>query len=410
MRIVYIHQHFRTPEMNGGTRSFEFARRLVRDGHTVHMITADSSLAPRSAPRRWTVTDEAGISVHWCRVPHANHRGRRERMPACLWFSACAGRRARAIPQDVVVATSAPLTVAVPGVWSARANRVPLVLEVRDVWPEVPTEMDVLRDPVLRHAALRLESWAYRNSSEIIALSPDMRASIKDRFPGMRVTDIPNGSDTELFGAVDPEEVLSVRRTRPWLADRPLIVYTGTFGDADDVGYLVELATTLRFTAPHARLLLVGDGKQRTTVERLARRHSVLGKNLFLEPPVPRTELPKLLTAADLAMSVTADVPALAANSANKVFDAFAAGTPVMVNHSGWLAELLIRTGAGFVVPAGDPALAAHELAHRLANTGWLERAGDAARGLAEQRFDRELLFEQFERTISDAVLREPGR
>jgi len=39
MRIIYLHQYFNTPNMYGGTRSFEMARRLVAAGHEVHMIT-----------------------------------------------------------------------------------------------------------------------------------------------------------------------------------------------------------------------------------------------------------------------------------------------------------------------------------------------------------------------------------
>jgi glycosyltransferase involved in cell wall biosynthesis len=406
MRVVYLHQHFRTPEMNGGTRSFEFARRLVESGHTVDVVTADCSSAPPSATREWVVTEEAGVSVHWCRVPYGNHMGFRERMAAFQRFCLYAGRRAAMIPQDVVVATSTPLTVAIPGVWSARRNGVPLVFEVRDVWPEVPIGMGKLRNPVLRHMALLLEWWAYRNSAEIIALSPDMRASIEGRFPDVRVTVVPNASDTVLFGSVSPTEIASVRARRPWLGDRPLVVYTGTFGEVNDVGYLVELAAELRELDDRVRLLLVGDGKQRAAIELLARRRGVLGKNVFIENPVPKQEMPPLLAAADLAVSVTADIPVLAANSANKVFDAFAAGTPVMVNHGGWLARLLTGTGAGFVVPARDPVRGAGELASRLTDTVWLRRAAAAARRLAEEEFDRDLLFRRFERTISAAVTR----
>ena len=35
MNILYIHQHFTTPEEGGGTRSYEFARYLVKKGHAV---------------------------------------------------------------------------------------------------------------------------------------------------------------------------------------------------------------------------------------------------------------------------------------------------------------------------------------------------------------------------------------
>src|SRR5690348_7596841 len=67
LRVVYIHQYFKTPSMAGGTRSYEFARRLVERGHEVHMITSDSD-GRFGSRRAWHTTSESGIVVHWARV------------------------------------------------------------------------------------------------------------------------------------------------------------------------------------------------------------------------------------------------------------------------------------------------------------------------------------------------------
>lgn len=49
MKIIYLHQYFNTPSMQGSTRSYEMARRLVERGHQVCMVTS------------WReVTDQAG--------------------------------------------------------------------------------------------------------------------------------------------------------------------------------------------------------------------------------------------------------------------------------------------------------------------------------------------------------------
>jgi heme-degrading monooxygenase HmoA len=62
MRITYLHQYFNTPDMPGGTRSYEMARRLVAMGHEVNMITSWREPDDR---KTWFKTDEAGIKVHW---------------------------------------------------------------------------------------------------------------------------------------------------------------------------------------------------------------------------------------------------------------------------------------------------------------------------------------------------------
>ncbi|MFA5618623.1 MAG: hypothetical protein WDK95_17575, partial [Syntrophorhabdaceae bacterium] len=38
MKILYFHQHFTTPSIGGGTRSYEFARKLIERGHQVTMV------------------------------------------------------------------------------------------------------------------------------------------------------------------------------------------------------------------------------------------------------------------------------------------------------------------------------------------------------------------------------------
>ena len=113
--------------------------------------------------------------------------------------------------------------------------------------------------------------------------------------------------------------------------------------------------------------------------------------NFFLEPPVPKRDVPTILAAADIAVSTTIDVPELWANSANKVFDALAAGRPIAINHRGWLAELLLKHGAGLVLPPGDHRAAAHALS-AAANKPWCDHTGRAARRSGQELFGRDAL------------------
>lgn len=406
MDIVYIAQHYRTPAMRGGTRSYEFSRRLVDRGHRVNMLTAAPLQQSEKNNGAWWTTEESGVTVHWCGVPYSNLMSFRERIHAFSRFALHAASRASALPQDVVFATSTPLTVAIPGSYAALRNRVPMVFEVRDVWPEVAIAMGELRNPFLQRASLALETCAYRTSDSIIALSPEMAKSIRSRFPGARVTVIPNSSDLSLFAAPNDDEVAAVRASRLWLGDRPLLVYTGSLGAANGVDYLAHVADTLRSIAPEVRILLVGSGKGRDELEKLARRLGVWEKNLFVEPPIVKRDVPALLAAADMCASVFANVPTLSANSPNKVFDAFAASRSVVINNGGWLAEVLRESGAGIVVPPHDPVTGAKMIAQHIMDPESLARAGSAAALLARGQFNRDVLFEKFEDVLLGAVSR----
>ncbi|MGC5052961.1 glycosyltransferase family 4 protein [Micromonospora sp. DT48] len=402
MKIVYLHQYFRTPQMSGGTRSFEFARRLVARGHEVHVVTSDTE--PGDAPLgSWRVSTEVGATVHWAAVPYRGAMSYPDRIRAFFRFARVAATRAASLPQDVVFATSTPLTIAIPGAYSARRRRVPMVLEVRDVWPEVPVALGALRTPASRWAAHRLERWAYHRARHIIALSPGMAESIERRFPGLPVTVIPNGCDRSLFADADRFGT-RLRAATPWLGDRHLVLYAGALGYLNRVEYVVRMAAAAWADKPDIRFAIIGQGPEREHVRSLAEQLGVLGRNLFLLDPLPKSEMASYFGACDLAISTVRDIPELHANSANKVFDGLAAGRPVAVNHEGWIADLIRENDCGVVLPAGDPALAARLVAGFLHDSERTARARRAAQRLAQTRFDRDVLFDQFEQILLDTA------
>ena len=401
MRITYLHQYFNTPEMTGGTRSFEMARRLVAMGHEVNMVT---SWRADGAEHDWYETDEAGIRVHWLPVPYSNHMSYSERMRAFVRFAWQAARKAASIPADVVFATSTPLTIALPGAYAARRQKVPMVFEVRDLWPHVPIAMGALQNPIMRSCAKMLESFAYRRASRIVALSPGMQEGvISSGVPLDKVSVIPNSSDLDLFDPNKNDGQL-FRKAHPELGEGPMVVYGGTMGRVNGVGYLARIASAAKQLGSTTQFVVVGRGAEEDMVRKIASDEGVLGVNFHLYPPLPKKQMPNLLAAADVSVSLVINIEALWANSANKFFDSLASGTPMAINHGGWQADLLRDTGAGLVLPPDAPEEAAVQLEVFLADREGLRDAGEAARELARSRFSRDVLAVQLECVLQDAV------
>ena len=407
MRIVYIHQYYCNPKMAGGIRSYEQARRLVERGHEVHVVTTDITEGKRELG--WRETDDDGVHVHWFSVPYANTMSYARRLRAFAEFMMLATVKATRLKADLVFATSTPLTVAVPGVLASKLSRSPFVFEVRDLWPEVPIEMGALRNPLARGLAGALANFAYRNASEVIALSPGMAAGVTARRPGTRTTVIPNAADLELFD-VDPAAVRSFRAQHRWLGDRPLIVYTGALGAVNGVEYLVRAMDRIRDTDPGIQLLIVGHGREWESTERLAADLGLLDRTVRMWPKVPKADLPVILGAATMSTSFVRPIRALWDNSANKFFDALAAGRPIAVNYGGWQADLLTETGAGLVLDPYDADAAGELIARHVRDDVWLKEAGEAAHRLAVERFSRDLLFDRFEAVLHRAAANRSGR
>lgn len=407
MHILYLHQYFVPPDGSGGTRSYEMARRLVAAGNKVTLVTS-SAFFPASYKfdKMITYLDIDGIQLRVIDIPYSNRLSYASRMIAFFRFalhSVLVALNTDGV--DLVFATSTPLTIAIPAIFAKRKQRCPMVFEVRDLWPELPVAIGALRNPLAIRVARILESWAYRSSDHVIALSPGMKEGIvQTGYPGNKVSVVPNSCDIALFKTpvTSGERFLS---GHPYLHGGPLVTYAGTFGIINGVNYLVDIAAEMAVINPSIRFLIAGEGKQKEQLIEHARQRGVLEHNLWIIPPVPKKEMPGLLSAATVATSFFVDLPEMWNNSANKFFDALAAGRPIMINYNGWQAELLSSSGAGIVVPPQDPLVAARMLNEFLNDASRLQKAATAATELASNVFDRDLLYKSLYTALDNACL-----
>ena len=345
------------------------------------------------------------MHVHWLPVHYSNNMSYSSRIRAFGSFAWAAARKAASLPADLVFATSTPLTIALPGIYAANRQKVPMVFEVRDLWPELPIAIGALKNPISKYVARKLEMFAYRNSSAVVALSPGMREGVvRTGYPAERVFVIPNASDLELFNCNDCDSLL-FRREHPEIGDNPLVVYTGTLGVINGLDYLARIAAAARRHGANTQFVIVGEGQCEEMVREEAERLGVLGKNFHLYPSVPKSRIRDVLAAADLALCFFVDLKPMWANSANKFFDALACGTPVAVNYGGWQAELLKESGAGLVLPSANPEEAASFIQEFLDQPQGVFEAGKAARRLAEERFSRDILADELERVLQNTVM-----
>lgn len=407
MRILYLHQYFTTPSMRGGGRTYEFGRRLAAAGHEVHMLTSDKSGLAKAVPdgsSGWSISTEAGMTVHWTPIAYDNKMGFGERLSAFGKFAMLAGSRAIAVGGDVVLATSTPLTIAIPAVYASKRLGVPMVFEIRDLWPAVPIAMKVLRSPPTILAARTLERFAYCNAARIVALSPGIRDGvIATGYPPAKISVIPNGSDFDLF-AIEDRAVEAFRSRHSWLGERPLIAYVGAISRANGVEWLVELAAHMRERAPELRFLIVGEGRDTEAVLALARQRGVLDRTLFYFPPVAKRAVPEIVRAASLAAVCFIDIDVLHTGSPNKAFDAFAAGTPVLMNFGGWLGDRVRQYGAGIVAGHRDLDVTADEIMAMLDSPEAIAAARAGARRLGREQFARDELARRLEQVLLEAT------
>ncbi len=382
--------------MPGSTRSYEFAKRLVARGNTVHMVTTNWQ-----GKSKLSFTIESGIKVYWAPILYANKMNFLERIWAYLgyiWFTFIIGHK---LNYDLIIASSTPLTVAIPALWLKRVKRAKMIFEVRDLWPQLPIAIGAIKSPIMIKIAQFLEKKAYAGSDQIIALSTGMRSVLKNKVPNHKISVVTNLSDNELLNVSDQKGIY-FRKNYPGISNHPLIVYTGAFGRVNGVIYLVEIAGEIKKINPNIRFLLAGDGFEKEKMVKRAKELELLNNTLFIKDYLPKDQMPELLSASTITTSFFIDLKEMESNSANKFFDGLAAGKPIMINYGGWQADLLKESGAGFIIPQNNSSQAAKIINNVLTNDETLNQMKKASRQLSHQ-FDVNTNFRKFETVIDNA-------
>ena len=401
MKVIYLHQYFCTPSMSSGTRSYEMARRLVKKGHKVFMISSKHS---HSEIKQRNFSIEEGIHVWWLPVKYSNNMNFIQRIYSFIVYCIYAYIIGRKLNYGLVLASSTPLTVAIPGIFLSKIRKVPFILEVRDLWPAIPIELKIIRNILLIKLSQYLERISYRLSDKIIALSYGMRDGIINTGVNKsKITVIPNGSDIELFNINSKSDIGFIDRT-DWLnTDRDIIIYTGAIGKINGLSYMAFMAEEMIKLNPNVLFCIIGDGVEKDKVNLLAKKLGIMNNNFYMVPKMSKKKLPQILSISTVLTSFVINEKILWNNSANKFFDGLAAGKPLMINYGGWQADLLNEYDAGIVVSPDDPIIGAKKLNNLLQDKKRLQNMGQAGLELAKTVFNRNKLYKSFENVLLEA-------
>ena len=399
LRVLYIHQHFVTPRGSGGTRSYELSQRLLARGHCVTMVSGSyagsgmgDEVEGKGRTRRGWVD---GIEVVELGLPYSNYDGFGKRAFTFISYALASVGIALLRGYDIIFATSTPLTAGISGIAARCLRHKPFVFEVRDLWPELPEAMGVIRNPLILIALKLLEQLSYNSADAGVGLSPGIVRKIREKTRGRKVIRmIPNACDLELFR---PAEENTVEEAVEGVGPEDfLAVFTGTHGIANGLEAVLDAAAVLKVRKKRAiKILFIGDGRRKPGLQARAVRED-LDNCLFLDW-VPKRRLAGVVRRADVGLMVLANVPAFYyGTSPNKFFDFISAGLPVLNNYPGWLADLIAEHRCGIAVAPDNPRAFADALEYLAEHPEERREMGRNARRLAEEKFSRETMAERF--------------
>jgi len=315
------------------------------------------------------------------------------------WLACQVGKKLPA--PDVVFATHTPLTIGLAGLTLSRYFNVPFVFEVRDLWPEALVNVGALNNPLVIRWLEAMAKKIYAGAKHIVALSPGMKKGIvRAGVPADKVTVIPNASDLDLFS---PDIDGSEQRLRLGLKDRFAAIYFGAMGLANGLEYVIEAARILAERDNNNIVtVLLGSGGKRAELEKMVIEYEL--KNVVFSNPAPDKErLAQTIAGCDVCLTIYRATKEHTW-SPNKMFDALAAGKPVLINVPGWLGETIEKNNCGRCLDAHRPEMLADALEELAANPELCRQMGKNAHALAEREFDRAKLANIFENVLIEAV------
>lgn len=389
-RLCILSQYY-LPEMGAPQgRLSELAERLVDLDWGVEVLTAlpnypTGRVFPSYDPARPCV--ERIGRVRTVRVPlYTANSGFVKRLRSYFSFVASARANGPTLCQrpDLLYVETPPLFIGSAARYLSKYWKCPYVLNVSDLWPESAIRMGIIRRGMATELLERYELKLYRQAAGVTGQSSEIIDWIHQRSPTTPTAVITNGVDPTRFGR-DRAEI----RTRNLLGSEPgpVFVYAGLLGLAQGLDQVLDLAKSLPGDIP-GRLVLIGDGPNRTHLESRIRAESI--KRVTILPVQPRAIIPRLLTTADaalisLGMSLPGAVP-------SKIYEAMASSLPILLLADGEPAARVLAANAGLVVNPGDLPSAKRAFCRLATDPQLRQELGAGGRQAAESTYSRDII------------------
>jgi hypothetical protein len=271
-----------------------------------------------------------GLSIVRIALP-PHQSGMFDQAKAFISFAREVSSQTRDNEYDLVFATSSRLMTAALGAWVARKKKIPLYLDIRDIF------VDTIKDVLPKHFAIFakpvfsvLERWTINSASKVNLVSQGFAEYFSTQYPRQQFSYFTNGIDDEFLSVQIPETV-------PWTAGVLEVLYAGNLGEGQGLHAIIpDLAKKMQ---QQVHFKIIGDGGRKDAL--LAALVSAGVDNVELLPPMNRMQLIKAYQAADVLFLHLNDYDAFRKVLPSKLFEYGAMGKPIWAGVSGYAAEFM---------------------------------------------------------------------
>nr|WP_295934960.1 glycosyltransferase family 4 protein [uncultured Dyadobacter sp.] len=405
MHILLLHQYFLDDDEGGGARWNEMSRIWVEGGHSVTVIAGNFHYmqGPSNAKHHWKFTVKTnvdGVRVIRCPVSRSYNAGFAGRILGYLSFALSAfigGIRFANDRYDRLLITSPPLFLGLPALALAWCKRLPLLLEIRDLWPDSAVGAGVLHNKQLISLAYHFEKYLYQKAVLIAVLTPAFRDKLiqEKGVTPEKIIFIPNAADFRWS-----EQALAGKscalRTKLGLNGQFVVIYVGAHGLTNDLTQIVRAAALLKDVNAH--FLLIGDGPEKRRLMQIVDQQKI--SNVSFIDPVPKSAIFEYIVAADAGVSVLKKAAIFKTVYSNKTFDYSACRKPVLMAIDGVSRALIESAEAGVFVEPENPEDFALKVRLYMTNPELVHKHGENGYRFVKAHFDRDVLAKEYMKAI----------
>lgn len=412
MNILLLHQYFLEEDDPGGSRWNELTRMWAEQGHRITVLGGMMHANGHEKRQEYKGSlykrkKQGKVDVLRCHVSEAYNKsfvGRLWGYFSFMFSSLWAGLFKVKGKFDVVIVTSPPLFVGFSGYLISRLRRMPLVFEVRDLWPESAIDTGVLNNRMIIKLAYWFEHFIYRKARLINVLTPAFYNTLKERkkVPESKLIMIPNASDFTLSESLLQSFDVDAFRNEHQLNGKFVITYVGAHGVANHLEQILDAGQKLEDT--NVLFLLIGQGMEKERLRKIAADRK-LANVRFLDP-VPKQEVFKYILASDMGASVLKKVDTFKTVYSNKTFDYMSCRKPILMAIDGVSRELVETAAAGTYVEPENIDEYDRIVREYISNPGRVLQEGRNGYEYARRNFDREVLGGKYLDAIRDGLNR----
>ncbi len=300
---------------------------------------------------------------------------------------------------DIVLLTVPQFSMLIPALAAAGIAHAPLVLEIRDIWPDELIPLGFPAWGPLPALLTFLMSTALRCASRVVTVTEGFKTHFESKgVPGQKITVIPHGADCSVFRPLPVNNWF--RNEHGWGENEFVFLYAGNMGRAQGLDSLLEAVALFPRCV---KTVLVGNGCMRDRLEDIIYHHA--RDRAVVIDSLPHSCMPWVYASADTCLVPLRRAPILKRTVPSKLCEVMACGRPVVASLDGEAAELVRRASAGVVVETESPgalAQAVTELASYPKER--LDMFGQSGRTFAERHFDRRKHALEYERLFREVT------